>query len=158
MTIDKRWSRLPSLAGGVTVAVVPAPRMRRRRRHEEKKTSVLSIDPDCERAGLLPEWFATLPLDRRRGFLFALLGRQVTGQETQDRFKHKGYDQARVRILLAITLRSFPNTAKEAARLATEAKGLWKQLTGETYGEKKAETWCADKPACDLTQLNVANH
>ena len=32
---------------------------------------------------------------------------------------------------------------------ATEAKGAWRQVTGETYGSEKAKTWTAPVPAYD---------
>jgi hypothetical protein len=37
MTIDKCWSLLPSLTGGVTLTAVQAMRVRRKVRHEEKR-------------------------------------------------------------------------------------------------------------------------
>ena len=37
MTIDRCWSLLPSLTGGVTLAAVQTMRVRRQVRHEEKE-------------------------------------------------------------------------------------------------------------------------
>ena len=54
---------------------------------------------------------------------------------------------------IAPLLRSgFEAAAKEAKTKATEAKGAWKAVTAETYGDVKAKTWAAPVP--DFSQAN----
>ena len=102
-------------------------------------------DPDKARAALPyvldASLFAQAGQDARRELLFALTGCSASAEEVQQHLISRGADPARVMAVLPL-LRSDFDTAEKAARTrATEAKGAWRAVTGDTYGEKKAELW-----------------
>ncbi len=100
-----------------------------------------------------PQSFARLPLDDRRRFLFELAGVKVSTEEVRARLAARGCDLKRAETVLPLLRAGFPEAQKDAARRATEAKGAWRAVTGETYGEKKAETWQAEVPPHDAMAL-----
>lgn len=115
-------------------------------------------DPDKARAALPyvldAPLFAQAGQDARRELLFALTGCSASAEEVQQRLISRGADPARVMAVLPL-LRSDFDTAEKAARTrATEAKGAWRAVTGEAYGEKKAELWApSSMPMVEETGL-----
>ncbi|MCG9064686.1 AAA family ATPase [Laribacter hongkongensis] len=102
-------------------------------------------DPDKARAALpyvldVP-LFAQAGQDARRELLFALTGCSASAEEVQQRLISRGADPARVMAVLPLLRCDFDTAEKAARTRATEAKGAWRAVTGETYGEKKAELW-----------------
>lgn len=85
--------------------------------------------------------FASLTPDERRTFLYGLMGLSADGPEVKARLLAKNCDAAKVDLILPLMRSGFDAAHKEAQNRAREAKGEWKATTGETYGEKKAETW-----------------
>ena len=85
--------------------------------------------------------FASLAPDERRTFLFGLMGLSADGQEVKARLLAKHCEPGMVDLILPLMRSGFDAAHKEAQNRAREAKGEWKATTGETYGEKKAETW-----------------
>lgn len=100
--------------------------------------------------------FASLDATARRKFLFGLAGVQVTPEEIAKRLQQRGVAQARIDAVLPLLRTGFEAAAKEAASKATQAKGAWREITGETYGSKKAEAWAADVPAFGTAELEQA--
>ncbi|XLV73982.1 hypothetical protein ACKZDW_08120 [Ralstonia syzygii subsp. celebesensis] len=47
----------------------------------------------------------------------------------------------------------FDAAHKEAQAKARDEKAAWRTITGETYGDKKAASWAAEKPAFDAAAL-----
>ncbi len=90
--------------------------------------------------------FARLDTTERRGFLFGLMGVKTGQAEIAARLKAKGCDDARVQRVLPLLRSGFDAACKQAKAYATEAKGAWRALTGETYGSEKAKTWRAHVP------------
>lgn len=98
---------------------------------------------------LSPERFAAAGADERRTFLFDITGIQVSGAIVRERLAAKGAAQAHVDAIMPMLRSGFPEAVKDAKRRATEARGAWKAITGEAYGDKKAEAWRAAKPEAD---------
>lgn len=88
--------------------------------------------------------FARLDLKARRTFLFNLMNVRVTADNIRERLIATYNCRPELIDEIVPTFNAgFEPAAAEAQGKAREAKGAWKQITGETYGEKKAETWAA---------------
>lgn len=93
--------------------------------------------------------FARLDENERRAFLFGLMGVKMGQAEIVQRLKAKGVDDQRLQRVLPLLRSGFEAASKQAKAYATEAKGAWRTVTGETYGSEKAKTWQAPVPAYD---------
>jgi energy-coupling factor transporter ATP-binding protein EcfA2 len=91
--------------------------------------------------------FASMAADARRTFLFGLTGCKVTADEVRKRLAARNCDATKIEAVLPMLRTGFPSAQDLAKDKARDAKGAWRGLTGETYGEKKAEIWKAEKPA-----------
>lgn len=100
---------------------------------------------------LEPSRFASLTANDRRSMLFDLMGLRITPELVIKRLEAKGVDQTKAVRVGPLLRAGFDAAHDEAKRKATEAKGAWRALTGETYGAVKAETWAASVPAHDET-------
>lgn len=96
-----------------------------------------------------PSRFAALSANDRRTMLFELMGLRITPELVIKRLEDKGVDKAKAVRVGPLLRAGFDAAHDEAKRKATEAKGAWRALTGETYGAVKAETWAASVPAHD---------
>ena len=108
--------------------------------------------------------FAKLDDDARREFLFKLTGCGVEADDIRRRLREKGCDadkiEATVPMLLAAKTATgkragFPEASAAAAARATEAKGAWRQVTGEVWGSLKGKDWKADAPEVDQTTIDL---
>jgi hypothetical protein len=119
-------------------------------------------DQDKARAALpyllAPQTFAAATADDRRGVLFTLTGCKASTGEVSKRLTARGADSAKIEAVLPLLRVGFPEAEKDAKGRAMEAKGAWRAVTGETYGEKRAETWKAEKPAVAEQDLLQAEH
>ncbi|OVE46719.1 AAA family ATPase [Chromobacterium violaceum] len=102
---------------------------------------------------LAPQQFAAAGADERRGVLFTLTGCVAGADEVAKRLAARGADSTKAEAVLPLLRVGFPAAEEDARNRAKEAKGAWRGVTGETYGDKKAETWRADKPVVDEQQL-----
>lgn len=93
--------------------------------------------------------FARLPAAERRSFLFGLMGLKTDGAAVKQRLLDRGCDAAKVERVVPLLRAGFETACKEAKAKATEAKGAWRAVTGETYGSEKAKTWRAEAPVAD---------
>ena len=129
---------------------------------EESRISL----PDGKRAGLAempaalpfvlePTRFARLDADARRTFLFRLTGCQVNSETVRGLMLARQLDEAKVDKVLPLLRNGFPAAADFAKAQARDAKAAWKAITGEQYGEKKADGWTADKPQADLARIEA---
>ncbi|MFG5409896.1 AAA family ATPase [Piscinibacter sakaiensis] len=91
--------------------------------------------------------FARLDATERRAFLFDLTGLKTDGKAVAGRLLARGCEQAKVERVQPLLRAGFDAAHKQARTNATEAKGAWRALTGETYGAQKAQTWQAGVPA-----------
>lgn len=85
--------------------------------------------------------FARATPDVRRATLFALTGCKVDSAEVSKRLLQRGAPQAKVDMVVPMLRSGFPAAAKLASENASQARGAWKTVAGENYGEKKAEDW-----------------
>lgn len=100
--------------------------------------------------------FSSLDDKARRTFLFGLMGIRITPDTVSQRLIDKGHDKARVDRVAPMLRAGFEAACTEAKAKATEAKGSWRALTGETYGAVKAATWKASEVATDSAALATA--
>lgn len=102
-----------------------------------------------------PSRFAALSADDRRNFLFALTGLSVSAVKVRDLMLKRGCDEDLTEKVLPIVQSSFPAACDFAKGQARDEKSVWKGVTGETYGEKKAEDWHADVPNFDAKRADA---
>lgn len=111
--------------------------------------------PDALPYVLNAQAFAKMKEDDRRTFLFGLTNSQVTEASLRRMLSEAECDEARVNQTLPMlkSITGFPAAEKFAAGKATEAKGAWRNITGETHGSVKGESWEAEKPEIDAETL-----
>lgn len=97
--------------------------------------------------------FAKMDANERRGFLFGLMGLSAGGAEVKKRLLAKGCNDQKVETIAPMLRAGFDTAHKEAQAKARDEKAAWRTITGETYGDKKAATWAAEKPAFDAAAL-----
>lgn len=100
--------------------------------------------------------FARATPDVRRATLFALTGCKVDSAEVSKRLLQRGAPQAKVDLALPMLRSGFPAANKLATENASQARGAWKAVTGENYGEKKAEDW-APAPVEEVRTQQLAD-
>lgn len=93
--------------------------------------------------------FTRLELNDRRAFLFGLMGVKTDGKAITERLIKRELDAKKIERIAPLLRSGFPAACAEAKSKATEAKGAWRQVTGETYGSEKGKTWRAAVPASD---------
>lgn len=85
--------------------------------------------------------FSGMAETQRREWLYAALGISTNPETIRRMLKQRGHDATKAG---AVPIESgFEQAEKEARSFASEARGAWKAITGETYGDKKAEGWAA---------------
>lgn len=89
--------------------------------------------------------------DAMRSMVFDLSGISLTTDEIKKRLSN--YDQGKVAILIPEIKKSWAAAEAEAKANVSGEKAVWKSITGETYGEVKAETWVAQKPETNPERL-----
>ena len=97
--------------------------------------------------------FAKLEPNERRAFLFGLMGLSAGGDEVKKRMLAKGCNDQKVESIMPMLRSGFDAAHKEAQAKARDEKAAWRTITGETYGDKKAASWAAEKPAFDAGAL-----
>jgi hypothetical protein len=108
------------------------------------------------RVALYGQRFAKMTADERRTFLFGLTGLKPKADNVKARMLARGCQEVKVDAVLPLLRTGFPGVCEHAKSKATEAKGAWRQLTGETYGAVKAVSWEAvvpDMPPGDAKAL-----
>lgn len=100
--------------------------------------------------------FAKLEVNERRAFLFGLMGLKATPEVVIKRLEAKGVDAVKAKMVAPLLRAGFADACDAAKKKATEAKGAWRAVTGETYGSVKAGTWTAVKPESDAGALSKA--
>lgn len=91
--------------------------------------------------------FASLDIKERRAFLFGLMRVRLTPASIVERLMQRGCAKARVDEIAPLLRSGFDAAHAQAKDNATQAKALWRNVTGETYGEVKAASWVAEMPA-----------
>jgi hypothetical protein len=98
---------------------------------------VLEVDRFVER----------MSADERRDILIAACKVEADPATLTRILGERGHDPKRIaRLTPALAEGGCHAAHREAKTLAAEARGAWKQITGEVYGPVKAETWSAALP------------
>lgn len=100
------------------------------------------------RVALHGQRFALMTPDQRRTFLFGLTKLKPNAETVKARMltPRWGCEEVKVDAVLPLLRTGFPSVCDHAKSKATEAKGAWRALTGETYGAVKAPVWEAPVP------------
>lgn len=88
-----------------------------------------------------PARFARLADAERRTLLFQLLGIETSHKAIAERMARRGLDEQKIAAVLPVLRAGFAAGEKHAKELASQARGAWKAVAGEAYGDKKAEAW-----------------
>lgn len=110
------------------------------------------------RDGMLPyvldaQQFARLAPSERRAFLFGLMGVKTDPAAIKARLAADGHAAAHIERIAPLLRSGFDAASKDAKAKATEAKGAWRAVTGETFGSEKAKIWKATVPPYDAAAL-----
>ena len=97
--------------------------------------------------------FSRLAPNERRAFLFALMRIKTDGAEVLERLTRRGCDLDKAQAIAPHLTAGFDAAAKEAQAQAREQKALWRNITGEAYGDKKAPGWKAAAP--EISHLDL---
>lgn len=92
---------------------------------------------------------ARLDPKERQSFLFGLMDLKTDGPAIVARLLKRELDAKCVERITPLLRSGFDAAHKEARAKATENKGAWRAVSGETYGSEKAKTWRAHVPAYD---------
>lgn len=87
--------------------------------------------------------FAALPIAERRKFLFDLFGVRANLQDVIERLTARGCPDDVIKIVTPILRQGFDAAQRYAEDQLQHWRATWKSITGEVYGEQKAETWQA---------------
>lgn len=110
-------------------------------------TGTLPVTGDRLEAVLTPGWFNAQPVDARREFLFSLLGIRVDKDSLVHSLVARGHDPDAVKMVsIHFGTRTWGDIEAMCKEAASQQRGVWKSLTGEDYGERKAETWVPKAP------------
>lgn len=97
-----------------------------------------------------PQMFARLSDDERRTFLFKMTNCKASAKVVGEKLAERGVAQELIDEILPLMRSGFPSASKEAYARATQAKGVWRSITGGNWGAVVAEGWKAPKPDGDI--------
>lgn len=104
-----------------------------------------------------PGRLAAMKASERKGLLFGLLGVKSTAADVKPLMLQRGLDAKKIERVLPMLRAGFDEAATVASEAATQAKGAWKQVTGEQWGSDKGGAWEAKAPAFDASELQALN-
>lgn len=100
--------------------------------------------------------FASMKADDRRKALFELSGCTINANKVREMLLAEKCDPALTEQILPMLRSGFPAAEAEAKERTSQARGAWKQVTGETYGSQKAESW--EAPAVEAPAVEAIEH
>lgn len=100
--------------------------------------------------------FAAIDEKTRRKLLFELTGASAKPQIIADKMKSRGVSPEMIEKVKPLLLSGFTAAAEHAKNLISESRGAWKQVTGETYGSAKAETWESEESGIVISPEQLA--
>ena len=100
--------------------------------------------------------FLNLDQKERRTFLMGLMGVKITAAGICERLAERGCDPEMIAEIEPSLRLGFEAAATEAQGKARDQKAIWKSITGEAYGEKKADGW-ADQRAPEFNPQALAD-
>lgn len=99
--------------------------------------------------------FSRLGVQERREFLLKLMGVKLTPKFVIDALITRGVNKEKADQVIPLLSGGIATAQTEAQAKARDAKVVWKNTTGETYGSEKAEGWKAEVPDFDQDKINV---
>lgn len=110
-----------------------------------------------------PPAFVEMEANARLAFLYSLMGVNRSAASITKLLQERGHATAHIERIETHLSGGFAAAHTETMGLAREAKGRWREITGETYGEVKAEAWSSEAPSVnsdDITRLksDIARH
>ena len=93
-----------------------------------------------------PASFAAAPEDARRRLLFELMDVKADRETVVKIMQDHEVPESIIEKVLPMLRGGFDSAVGEARNRASEARGAWKAITGETYGTQKAATWAPETP------------
>ncbi|WP_429499066.1 AAA family ATPase [Robbsia andropogonis] len=121
----------------------------------DTKWEGLAINMDALPYVLDASTFSRSDAATRRTFLFNLTGLSGTADGVRKQLLDAGADEKLIEGVVPLLRSGFPAACDYAKERAKESKTSWRTVTGETYGEKKAEGWEADAPLFDARKLDA---
>lgn len=100
--------------------------------------------------------FGALDDTARRRFLFDLFGVRANVQAVSERMAQKGCAEDLIKIVVPMLRGGFEPAEKYAIEQQQQWRANWKAITGETYGEVKAETWKAPLTAAEINKDGIS--
>ncbi|KAA3634584.1 MAG: DUF2813 domain-containing protein, partial [Proteobacteria bacterium] len=119
------------------------------------KSSQRSEIPEALPYVLDAQRFASLDAKGRRQFLSNLLGVSATPETVASMVRERGCDMERFVQVKPLLRSGFDAAHQDCKMRATEAKGAWRQITGETWGSSKGETWQPERSPHSPEDLDV---
>ena len=102
------------------------------------------------------ESLADLDQKKRAERLNAMLGTEPTEEQLRKELKEKGIPEKAIdAVCVQVFGSGWDVASKQASSKATELKGAWRQITGETYGSSKAENWSPSTWTPDLEKTEI---
>ena len=89
---------------------------------------------------------AELKRDDLQKLLIELAGVSLSPDAVSKSLTQSGFSTYKIQIVMTHLVKSWEHAEAAAKNQATESRGQWKAVTGETYGETKAVSWLAEKP------------
>lgn len=99
--------------------------------------------------------FASLEPDQRRRFLFELIGIKLDVSSVKERLMKRGCRADLVEAISPILRSGFESAHGHAMEKQKEYRSAWANITGETYGEKKGETWRAPLTGTEVDRAQL---
>lgn len=112
-----------------------------------KDSSARPETPDALPYVLDAQRFAGLDAKARRVFLASMLGVSAKPEEIKAMVAERGCSMTLFDQIRPMLRGGFDAAHEDCKRRASEAKGAWKAITGETWGSAKGEDWTPDRPA-----------
>lgn len=92
----------------------------------------------------------------RRGLLMKVMGAALTPERISAELRERGFTDSLIRRYEPIYKHGLAAAHDKAARIESEKVGEWRGITGEAYGEKKAETWKPKTAGVSVAELQQA--
>lgn len=110
-----------------------------------------------------PSQIPAMDAKQRRAFFFQLSNVSIKPKDVEAKLAARGRKADLIKRVSPMLTGGFPDAADYAAKQATEAKGAWRELTGETYGAEKADVWeplaavAVDEKALEKAEAKLAD-
>lgn len=105
---------------------------------------------------LHPQTFMLLGANERRKALFEMAGISLKVSDTMAILVRDGHAEQRVKRLMNALQGGFDLGVRTAKEYASEARGAWGAITGETWGSQKGEVWKAPHPSIEVPSSRYA--